>query len=139
MVSSAYILTTPPVAASLLGGFGQTVSRLGNNVLSDLTLVGFFAAAALGAPILSTVLHWKPLAFIGLVSYSMFVFHQTILLFAKSSILLRPEVREFVTRNPSLRWLPFLGYLFGIFGVVLLISYLGYRFIESPFLHRKPK
>ena len=79
------------------------------------------------------------MSFIGLISYSMFVFHQTILKLVSGYFLREPAIVDWVKQSLLTQWVGF-----GVFVLVMAIligiaSYLGYRFIESPFLRRKPK
>jgi peptidoglycan/LPS O-acetylase OafA/YrhL len=107
-------------------------------VLNNVMLIAFFASALLGAPLLRKVLSWRPLAFIGMISYSMFLLHQTIIL-----VLFRPflvRVRAWIAGAGDLvAWAAFLGYSFGVLAAAVAVSYLSYRYIESPFLRYKPK
>jgi len=91
----------------------------------------------LGAPMLSGMLRWKPLAFVGMISYSMFLIHSTVMAMIARYTL--PYVRGLaVSAQSSLMvWGAFFAYALGVFAVIAIISYLGYRYIESPFLLRK--
>jgi len=73
---------------------------------------------------------FKPLAFLGSVSYSVYVYHLAILVLFRK--LITPQVMY--GSNMS-KFLFFLLYL----GVMYLIGYLSFRFFESRFLKMKPK
>ena len=137
--SALWIVTTPGLGFLRLESLGQTFVWIQSLLIQDVTLFAFFAAALLGAPILRTLLGWKPLAFLGLISYSMFVFHQTVLLLVNSYILRTDAVQDWVAQGELNLWIGFVGFIVGIFAISGVISYLGYRYIESPFLRIKPK
>jgi peptidoglycan/LPS O-acetylase OafA/YrhL len=107
-------------------------------VLRDVAAIAFFTSAVLGAPLLRKALNWRPLAFIGMISYSMFLLHQTILY-----VVFRPflhSVRGWIVGAGDLvAWAAFLGYCFSVLAAAVGVSYLSYRYIESPFLRYKPK
>ena len=44
-----------------------------------------------------------------------------------------------VVRGDLVAWAAFSGYSFGVLAAAVAVSYLSYRYIESPFLRRKPK
>ncbi len=41
--------------------------------------IAFFASAVLGGPLLSEVLRWKPLVFVGVISYSIYLLETTLM------------------------------------------------------------
>jgi peptidoglycan/LPS O-acetylase OafA/YrhL len=67
---------------------------------------------------------WKPLVFLGLLSYSLYIFHQPILSFAHFSFV---------------SWLPeeSLFYKPILLALVFVVSYLSYRFFEKPLRYNK--
>ena len=104
----------------------------------DLMTVAFFASAVLGAPLLRGVLSWRPLVFVGVISYSMFLLHHAVLAVAFTPFL--DDVREWIAgRGDLLAWAAFSGYSFGVLAAAVAVSYLSYRYVESPFLRHKPK
>jgi peptidoglycan/LPS O-acetylase OafA/YrhL len=139
-ISAAYLLV--PSAFSFLypRGLGSVAEYLWVETFSDVMLIAFFASAVLGAPVLRRLLlNWKPLAFVGLISYSMFVFHQTVLLFVMSNILLKGWFEDWITQSALHAWGGFLLYFVFVYTVIGLVAYLGFRFIETPFLRLKPR
>lgn len=135
----AYTVTSPGLGILRLGFLGETGLQIEAFIVRDAALIGLFASALLGAPGFRHLLKLRVLSFIGLISYSMFVFHQTILKLVSSNFLREPAVVQWVEQSLLTQWIGF-----GIFVLVLailigIVSYLGYRFIESPFLRRKPK
>lgn len=115
------------------------VAQLGLQVSTDLALICFFASAVLGAPVLRRLLKWRWLSFIGLISYSMFVFHQTVLMLVSRHILRNSQTQSWATGSDLTMLVSFLAYSLAVFLVVVAVSYLGFRYVESPFLRIKPK
>ena len=110
-------------------------------MLVDLLVVCFFASAILGAPLLRGVLGWSPLRRIGLFSYSLFLLHGTVLVVFHKYLLSDPTSLRvwLLDHGPAAVWFAYAPYAFGILTVACAVSYLSYRFIESPFLQYKPK
>jgi peptidoglycan/LPS O-acetylase OafA/YrhL len=104
----------------------------------EIVAVGFFASAVLGAPFLRRVLRWKPLAFIGVISYSLYLLHGVVL--ARVAMYILQPVRSVAASGGSSLtiWIVFSAYALGLLVASIIISYLSYRYIESPFLRRKP-
>jgi peptidoglycan/LPS O-acetylase OafA/YrhL len=102
--------------------------------------VPFFVAAVLGSPVLSRILSWRLLALVGVISYSFYLLHDTFLLLAGRYILrsglLRVRLRHM---DGAELWLAYAGYLGVMVVVIGVIASLSYRYIESPFLRRRPK
>ncbi len=105
-----------------------------------LLVIAFFASAVLGSPLLRAVLRWRFLAFTGVISYSMFLLHHTVL-----AIVNIPFIKTGLSS-----WVPsqdlfgvgaavFVGYVLAILAIAFIVSYFSYRYIESPFLSYKPK
>lgn len=67
--------------------------------------------------LVNKALSWQPLVFVGLLSYSLYLWHQPVLAFAR---LISPE--EFATNE-----------IIGLLGLCLVLSYVSYRWIEQPF------
>ena len=122
-----------------LGTLGWTAVYIAQLLGRDFAMIGFFASALLGAPILHRLLKWRPLSFIGLISYSMFVFHGTLLVLFGDYFLRVEGVKNWLRRDLVTMWASFSFYSLSMFVVIGIISYLGYRYIESPFLRIKPK
>lgn len=107
-------------------------------MLAEAMVVAFFAAALLGSPALRPVLGWRPLASLGEISYSLFLLHNTVIFLSTRYILfkIRPWLAE---QGEPVVWAVFVFYALAVLTVATAISYLSYRFVESPFLKRKPK
>lgn len=80
-------------------------------VLGTCLFVRFAGRA--GTPALLT---WRPLVFVGLISYSAYLWHQPILVFAEIM---------------SLNAIPVMGRV-GLLGLSMLFAFLSWRFIEQP-------
>jgi peptidoglycan/LPS O-acetylase OafA/YrhL len=82
----------------------------------------FFTVGAVALPLrrgsVGTVLEWRPLALIGIASYSLYLWHF-------------PIVNQIAQRAPSLNYLELLAICVPLSCVVALISY---RVVEAPFL-----
>lgn len=104
---------------------------------ASVATIAFFASALLGTPLLRGVLRWKPLAFVGVISYSMFLLHGTVL--SLTMYILQP-IRAWAAseRSALAVWAVFSSYALGALVVISVVSYLSYRYVESPFLRRKP-
>jgi peptidoglycan/LPS O-acetylase OafA/YrhL len=98
----------------------------------------FFTAALLGSPVLSWILARRPLAFVGEISYSLFLLHNSVLLLAKTYAFPLLKKQSALLEGAAV-WLTFAGYAGTVLIVAGALSYLSYRYIESPFLRIKPK
>ena len=100
--------------------------------------IPFFAAAVLGSPVLSRILSWRPLVFVGIISYSLYLLHNTVLMLVKvyALRLAKPLLKHL---DGAALWIVFAGYLGVMLVVAGVVAYLSYRYIESPFLRYKPK
>lgn len=105
---------------------------LGNLVSDWFTMLtsGFFIIAAIASMRFKAVLHWRPIAFVGRVSYSLYLVHLVVLialmnLFTNESALLYPDDYEKYYISPY--WL-----LVGTVILSLAIAALSYRFVELP-------
>lgn len=105
---------------------------LGNLVSDWFTTVtsGFFIIAALASIRFKAVLHWRPIAFVGRVSYSFYLVHLVVLLalmnlFTNPSSILYPDEVEKYYLSPY--WL-----LAGTVGLSLALAALSYRYVELP-------
>lgn len=112
------------------------------SMLVDLAVISFFAAALLGSPFLKGLLRWKPLAGIGAISYSLFLLHNTVLVFfviylGRHVVAFRRALEGVLTPAVS-AWISFSLFALCVFGLACAVSYLSYRFVETPFLKRKP-
>ena len=104
-----------------------------------LLAIPFFVAAVLGSPVLSRILSWRLFAFVGIISYSLYLLHETVLMVIVR-IYLWPLAKPLVRGlDGATVWIAFAGYA----GVVLIVcgalAYLSFRYIESPFLRIRPK
>ncbi|MDQ3834398.1 MAG: hypothetical protein M3315_12375, partial [Actinomycetota bacterium] len=104
----------------------------------DCLAILFFAAALLRSPVLSRILAWRPLGFVGKISYSMFLLHNTVLLGARLYFLPLLKIQLNHLGGAAV-WLIFVGYIGSVLIVVCTVAYLSYRYIESPFMRIKPK
>ncbi|MGI9050974.1 MAG: acyltransferase family protein [Rubrobacteraceae bacterium] len=101
-------------------------------------MILFFAAALLGSPILKPLLNWRPLASLGKISYSLFLLHMTVIYLTIRYVL--SENRSWLAEQSELvTWGVFLAYMIFVLTVATALSYLSYRYVESPFLRQKPK
>lgn len=139
LASTSYVVLAPQLGVLRPEEYGSAVMQAVSFAVMDLALVGFFASALLGAPVLRGLLKWKTLSFIGLISYSMFVFHQTVLMLLSRYVLRDPRVAKWVNGGDWTTLAGFGAYLLAVFATVGVVAYLGYRYVESPFLRRKPK
>ncbi|WP_276316280.1 acyltransferase family protein [Paenibacillus artemisiicola] len=105
---------------------------LGNLVSDWFTMLasGFCIIAALASIRFKTVLTWRPIAFVGRVSYSLYLVHLVVLLalmnlFTNPSSLLYPDDYEHYYISPY--WL-----LLGTVGLSLALAALSYRYVELP-------
>jgi peptidoglycan/LPS O-acetylase OafA/YrhL len=134
----AFVIAKPDLRFLNPESLGWTVVDI-PRLVQHVALIGFFASALLGAPILRRLLKWRPLSFIGLISYSMFVFHFTVIVLFDAYFLRGEGVKDWLVRDPVTMWASFLFYFLFMFVAICVISYFGYRYIESPFLRIKPK
>ena len=104
----------------------------------ELIVIIFFASVMLGTPLLRGLLRWKPLVFIGVISYSIYLLESTMMGVMVGHIL--PHVRDWTTSEGTslAAWAGFSAYALGILIPVFIVSYVSYRYVESPFLQRKP-
>ena len=137
LASTLFLVTCP----YLLMDVGQATTGPAT-MLVNLMVIAFFASALLGAPLLRGVLSWRPLAFIGMISYSLFVFHATVIVvctYFYNTYLRRVAKHLLAHQSWQGEWLHFGAYALVILAVSGAISYLSYRYIEGPFLRYKPK
>ena len=121
----------------LLGAAQTLVQGAMQGLLGDIVRITFFASIVLGSPLLFRLLYWGPLSFVGRISYSLFLLHETVMVFG--SYLLKDVVGSTAEQSNIAAWAVFSTYTLGVLVVALAISYLSYRYVESPFLQRKPK
>jgi peptidoglycan/LPS O-acetylase OafA/YrhL len=107
-------------------------------ILAEAMVILMFASVLLGSPILKPILRFRLLAFLGEISYSLFLLHTTILIAMVAFI--GPSLRAWVgdQGGPAV-WATFVTFAFVALAVSGALSYLSYRYIESPFLRHKPK
>lgn len=115
----------------------------------NLIVITFFASAILGSPLLRGILKWRFLAFTGMISYSLFLLHDIVLaLLADPEQSVLPKIGLPDLSNAVGGWVgaqnsfavlavAFCGYILVFMVVTFPISYLSYRYIESPFLSYK--
>jgi peptidoglycan/LPS O-acetylase OafA/YrhL len=120
----------------LFVGYPLVKAILGNGAIA---VIAFFASAVVGTPLLSKVLRWKLLASIGLISYSMYLLNDIVYGVAGTIGILNLVQGWAASVGSSLAvWIAFSAYTIGLLEVCIIVSYLSYRYVESPFLRRKP-
>jgi peptidoglycan/LPS O-acetylase OafA/YrhL len=136
------LLTVIPVAVLvalpyLIESQGKLLSSPAAMIAEGMVVL-LFASVLLGSPVLKPVLGWRPLAFFGKISYSTFVLHNTVIYLSTRYVLFdfRPWFAE---QGQPVQWVTFVVYTVCVLAVVTALAYLSYRYIESPFLQRKPK
>lgn len=139
LISVSYLLTFP-----YLGVEVAVALHLPPRLLVDLMMGAFFASALLGGPLVRGVLTWRPLVFVGVISYSLFLLHQTVLIrlsvFLVNDLRAIEPLKAWIEKEGSLMaWATFSLYALATLAVSCAVSYLGYRFVEAPFLRHKPK
>ena len=141
----AFSLFAGSLAFVVLLPFGPLLEVSHNIGIHPMTVLffaafPFFVAAVLGSPVLSRVLSWRLLGFVGVISYSFYLLHTTFLMLAGGLVLRSRLVKPVLKylHGPEL-WIAFAGYLGVMLVVIGAIAYLSYRYIESPFLRYKPK
>jgi peptidoglycan/LPS O-acetylase OafA/YrhL len=87
-----------------------------------LGTAGLLHAGASGRSVTQRLLRFRPLVWVGLISYSLYLWHWPILVYAKWWNGLDPI--------DNWRWL--------LLGLSLLLSVISYRFVERPFRRRVP-
>jgi len=131
------------VPAALLVAFPYLIMR-GGLIRSPLAMVAealvilVFASVLFGSPVTRPALNWRPLVFVGQISYSLFLLHTTVI-FLSMRYLLFPNRLWFAGQSEPVVWAAFGAYTAFVLSVSILLAYLSYRFVESPFLRRKPK
>ncbi len=143
LLSLAAILVLPYVGAEpyfLAFQNGQDTDGL-RPILADLgtalAVIAFFTAALLGAPLLRPFLRSRVLAFVGLISYSLFLLHGTVLVISSGRVA--AQASALGGEGLLTDWGGFLAFAIAMFAVSGVLAYLSYRFVESPFLRRKPR
>jgi len=140
LVASALCLISVAtlVAFPLLGATQGQILQSPVGMVLDLMVALLFVSVLLGSPLTRAVLSRGPLAFVGKISYSLFLLHGTVILLGSTYIL--QNIKGWVEQQSEAAALfVFLGYALVILVAALGVAYLSYRFIESPFLSRKPK
>ena len=109
------------------------------HILNNLAMIALFASALLGVPFFGRMLRWRALAWVGKISYSMFLFHQIIIVVIHVRFQI-PLQNWVVQHGGSLTmWAVFSGWVAALLAACVIVAYLGYRYIESPFLRYKPR
>ena len=94
-------------------------------LMAGMPYAALTLSALWGPAWLRAVFEFKPLRFIGLISYSLYLWHEPILVYASRYALLLPA---------GLR----IGFeLLIAFTVAVPVAYLSYQFVERPFLARR--
>lgn len=136
----ALICTVAPAALIVFPYYWRQPEFLRSPVsmAAEVLVILFFAAVLLGSPIMKSVTRWRPLTFFGKISYSVFLLHTTVifLLFRYVLVDLRPWL---IGLEGVSVWAAFTVYGLVALAATTVVSYLSFRFIESPFLQRKPK
>ncbi|MDQ3834397.1 MAG: acyltransferase [Actinomycetota bacterium] len=138
----ASALTVVPIALLLV--FNFLIMRPGPHrdnpvgLFAEAMLILAFASVLLGSPILKPVLKLRPLVFLGEMSYSFFLLHNTIILMVFAPIL-AVTAPWLADQSELTMWATFFAYASGILAVAGGLAYLSYRYIESPFMRIKPK
>jgi peptidoglycan/LPS O-acetylase OafA/YrhL len=137
---SMITLRMRPVAVATLGALALTVLLLGPDplkggywLLASYGLVALFCGAivwlALNVPALSGAMGWRPLAYLGEISFGLYVFHLAAIYFANA--WLGGDFRVAA------------GGWFGLFGASLalciFLAALSHRYFERPFLALKER
>lgn len=136
----ASALTVIPVALLLVFpylvmGQGQSLSNPASMIAEGMVIL-IFISALLGSPILKPILNWRPLAFLGEISYSLFLLHTTVI-FLMLKYVFPGTIAWVVEQSMPVVWATFVVYTVSILVVASAVSYLSYRYIESPFLRHK--
>lgn len=86
---------------------------------------------------LGRLMSWRPMAFVGLLSYAMYLWHQPIFLTINGEDLFNgdPSVATHTTHTAGARWA--VGLL--CFGLTVGVALLSRRFVELPALRRKKR
>jgi peptidoglycan/LPS O-acetylase OafA/YrhL len=135
IVAVLYLDMKHPTIAMLQGQ--ASWSLLGIPI--DLLALVFFASLLLGSPLTRAVFRWRFLAFTGMISYSLFLLHSTVIMVVAIPYF-RPVIRYWVIgEGPLVVWAAFSCYTLAILAIAFTVSYFSYRYIESPFLSYKPK
>jgi peptidoglycan/LPS O-acetylase OafA/YrhL len=107
-------------------------------MIPEAMIILLFTSVLVGNPILKPLIRWSPLVFVGEISYSLFLLHGTLIL--AMLFYTRYTLRDFVANQSELIvWVTFAALVFVLLAVAGTTAYLSYRYIESPFLHYKPK
>jgi len=91
-------------------------------------------------PVIAAPLAWKPIAYLGRISFGLYVFHRLSMYLADAII---PQIydRDAVTANGWVQadtWLWLQGFVI-VLGVTIVFAVLSYEFFEKPFLKLKTR
>ena len=93
------------------------------NIAAGVGAAMVIASGRYGPSLTSRLLSWNPLVFIGLISYSLYLWHWPLIVFEQSDAFLAADSTSFAGEaSPVL--------------MSLAIAYVSWRFIESPFRKR---
>jgi len=140
LMAFPYLFGSSQAMQSTRGGLLDLVgvTQSPPRILLDLMVVAFFASLLLGTPLLRSVLRWRPLVFVGMISYSLFLLHETIIVIAFRPLL--KDIRGWIMgQEYPMVWAAFSVYVFAFLAAAIAVAYISYRCIESPFLQYKPK
>jgi peptidoglycan/LPS O-acetylase OafA/YrhL len=138
VVPLALLLVLILLVFPYLGLSPQTIVRNPAAMIIEALAILVFISAVLGSPILKPVLRWRPLSFIGKISYSLYLLHSLVISVVFTQVL--PVLALWFGNQGSLAiWATFLAYAFISLAIAGPIAYLSFRYIESPFMRIKPK
>lgn len=138
VVPAALLLVFALVVFPYLGMKPQALVLTPAAMIIEALAILVFVSAVLGSPILKPVLKWRPLGFVGKISYSLYLLHSLVII-AVFALLLPVITLSFTDQGPLAMWAAFATYTFIVLALAGVISYLSFRYIESPFMRIKPK
>lgn len=115
---------------------GWSEGGLAGDLVSDwftMLAAGYFIIAALGSVWLRAFLHWRPILFVGRVSYSLYLVHLVVLL-TLMNLAIDPLSVEYPGAVSTYYVSPY-WVLAGTVVISLCLAALSYRYIELPSIH----
>lgn len=112
-----------------------SVSDLLSDLAVILTTMLVFGCLVAGAAPIRRLLRARMLAFCGVMSYSVFLLHTTVIRLLGEFQLASEDAEQALFGST---WATFGAFLLATMLVSGGLGYLSYRFIESPFMRRKP-
>jgi hypothetical protein len=103
-------------------GFAALVPCLGSALI--------IGAGESGRTLIGRALSWRPVVFIGLISYSLYLWHWPVIIL--SDLGLSINLNEVLSDNPLALWLQ-RSSLLARFAISMLLAILSWRFVERPF------